>query len=77
MLIANFDRVEYILFKELGLSFSSRFLKESIKQYYNNQAYLYPALTEVNLPYIFAYRGMTHNGIYGQNLLADDIRIGC
>lgn len=67
----NFDRVVYVVQKSLDIRCSPKFWKEALKQYLANNAYLYPWLTESNLPYIFALRGMTHNRVFGQR-----VRIG-
>ena len=52
----NFDRVVYVVQKSLDIRCSPKFWKEALKQYLANNAYLYPWLTESNLPYIFALR---------------------
>lgn len=64
----QFDRIVYIMSKELGMRFSSEFLKKCIKTWCNNQFYTYPWLTEANLPYIFAYLCAGQYKIYGQSV---------
>ena len=68
LLKTNFDRVIYVIEKELDIHCSPNFWEKVIQQYIINLAYCYPWLTESNLPYIFAYRGMTHNNLYGQQV---------
>ena len=64
----NFDRVVYVIEKALNIRCTSSFWTKVLEQYLINEAYCYPWLTEANLPYIFAYRGMTHNNLYGQQV---------
>lgn len=71
LLKSQFDRVVYVVSKELDIRCSSVFWEEALKQFIANMAYCYPWLTESNLPYIFAYRGMQHRSLYGQKILVD------
>ena len=65
----QFDRVVYVISKELDIRCSAAFWKGVLQQYLANTAYCYPWLTEANLPYIFAYIGMRHRNVYGQEFL--------
>lgn len=67
----QFDRIIYILGKELDIRCSSAFWRSVLNQYLVNKTYLYPWLTEANLPYIFAYFGMQHQRVYGQKFRVD------
>lgn len=67
----QFDRVIYVISKELGMRFSGNFIKTALQQFLNNHMYCYPWLTESNLPYIFMYRGMHQQNIIGQQFLID------
>ena len=66
LLREQFDRVVYIIQNELHIRCSGRFWKDALQSYVINRVYCYPWLSEVNLPYIFAYRGMQHMRCYGQ-----------
>lgn len=67
----NFDRIVYVISKELDIRCSTIFWEKALKQFLVNRAYCYPWLTEANLPYIFAYRGMIHRNVYGQQVRVD------
>ena len=69
LLKEQFDRIVYIIEKELNFRGSNAFWVKVLNQYLINKDYLYPWLTEVNLPYIFAYFGMTHQKVYKQKFL--------
>lgn len=71
LLKEQFDRVVYILEKELNIRCSLAFWNSVLRQFLVNKAYLYPWLTESNLPYIFAYFGMTHQNVYNQKVCID------
>ena len=62
----QFDRVVYIIQKELHIRCSKQFWANTLKQYIVSKGYCYPWLTESNLPYIFAYRGMQQRTCFGQ-----------
>ncbi len=64
----QFDRVVYIISQELDIRCSTKFWENALQQYLANRVYCYPWLTEANLPYIFAYRGITHRNVYGQQI---------
>ena len=68
MLKDNFDRAVYVIQKSMDIRCTPNFWEKSLKQYLGNHAYLYPWLTDSNLPYIFAMKGMTHCNIYGQRV---------
>lgn len=63
----HFDRIIYILQRELQIKFTANFLKNAINQYIANQGYLYPWLSEANLPYIFAYKSMQQMSCFKQS----------
>lgn len=67
----NFDKVVYFISKKLDVKCSERFWEDALEAYLVNRYYLYPWLTENNLPYIFASIGMTHCSIYKQRFKAD------
>ena len=62
----QFDRVVYVISKELDIRCSTKFWESALQQYIVNHSYCYPWLTESNLPYVFAYHGMRHRDVYGQ-----------
>lgn len=68
LLKLHFDRVVYIIQKELHIRFSKAFLTNALAAFVNNKDYLYPWLTETNLPYIFAYFAFQHKSIYSQKI---------
>ncbi len=65
----NFDRVVYVISKELDIRCTKNFWEAALQQFIKNEAYCYPWLTEANLPYIFVYHGMRHRNVYGQGFL--------
>ncbi len=65
----QFDRVVYILSHEFEVKFSTRFWRVALTQYLKSHVYCYPWLTEANLPYVFAYRGMQQQNIWGEKFL--------
>lgn len=67
----QFDRVVYLISKELEIRCDKRFWKEALNQFLVNYGYCYPWLTEANLPYIFAYIGMQHTNVWGQKIKAN------
>lgn len=71
LLRSQFDRVVYILGKELGIQCTSYFWRTALNQYLVNRAYCYPWLSEANLPYIFAYFGIRHQRLYKQKILVN------
>lgn len=71
LLKKQFDRVVYIVSKELEVRCDKRFWTEALNQFLVNYGYCYPWLTEANLPYIFAYIGMQHTNVWGQKIKAD------
>lgn len=71
LLKKQFDRVVYIVSKELEVRCDKRFWTETLNQFLVNYGYCYPWLTEANLPYIFAYIGMQHTNVWGQKIKAD------
>lgn len=69
LLKAQFDRVVHIVSNELGIKCGKGFWKKSLRQFTHRGVFCYPWLTEANLPYIFAYRGMQHQNVWGQQVL--------
>ena len=66
LLLNEFDRVVYVIEKDFGFRGSERFWEKALNRYYENKVYCYPWLTEANLPYIFALRGMHQINCFGQ-----------
>ncbi len=69
LLRSQFDRVAYVISDELKMRFTGYFWEKSLRRFLINRTYCYPWLTEVNLPYVFAYRGMHQQDIWGQRFL--------
>lgn len=67
----QFDRIIFILEKELEIQCSEYFWRKALTHYMANRSYCYPWLTEANLPYIFAYFG-----VHQQRLFKQKIRVG-
>jgi len=71
LLKSQFDRTVYVISKTLDIKCSAVFWRNVLKQYLINNYYCSPRLTEVNLPYLFAYFGMSHNNPFGQSVKKD------
>ena len=71
LLKSQFDRAVYVISEALDIKCSSDFWKNVLRQYLTNDYYCSPRLTEVNLPYLFAYFGMSHNNPFGQSVKKD------
>lgn len=71
LLREEFDRVVYVLESGLEIKCSNHFWRKALNQFVVNQDYLYPWLTESNLPYIFAYFGVHLQSAYKQRILVD------
>lgn len=71
LLKEQFDRAVYVVSSKLGIRGSAAFWESVLKQFLANEAYAYPWLTESNLPYIFAYFGMTHKRLFKQRIRTD------
>lgn len=69
LLKEQFDRVVYVIKKELMIDCSLAFWQKALQQFVNSGGYCYPWLTEANLPYIFAYIGMQHSLLLGQKFV--------
>ncbi|MCM1335075.1 MAG: hypothetical protein NC237_08485 [Eubacterium sp.] len=54
----QFDCVVYILSKSFDIRCSENFWRDALTLFLGSHGYCYPWLTEANLPYIFAYKGM-------------------
>lgn len=68
---SQFDKVVYVIQNTLHIKCSDNFWANALQSYIINRVYLYPWLSEVNLPYIFAYRGMQHMRCFGQQFEID------
>lgn len=66
LLRENFDRVVYVIEKKLEIRCSEEFWKRALDYYIIRKGYLYPWLTEANLPYVFAYKAMQQANCYKQ-----------
>lgn len=71
LLYSQFDRVVYILEKELEIRCTERFWKAALNQFLQSKSYCYPWLSETNLPYIFAYFGVHQQNLFKQRILVD------
>lgn len=69
LLKEQFDRVIYIIKRELMIDCSLAFWRNALEQFVNSNGYCYPWLTEANLPYVFAYIGMQHSLLLGQKFI--------
>lgn len=59
-----FDVIAMMLSTKLGIRASERFWEKCINVFANSKGYCYPWLTASNLPYIFAYLGLSHQNPY-------------
>lgn len=71
LLKKQFDRVVYVISSELQMYGFKSFWTRALQQFLKNKTYCYPWLTEANLPYIFAYRGLHQQDIWGQKFLVN------
>jgi len=71
LLKSEFDRVVYVVSDTLGIQCSRHLWESTLQQFLDDRAYCYPWLTESNLPYIFAYRGLQHKRIWRQRFAVD------
>lgn len=62
----QFDRVVYIIQKDFHIRGTTALWREALRKYIINRVYCYPWLTEANLPYVFALRGMQQEKCWGQ-----------
>ena len=72
ILIEQFDRVIYLLRKELGVNISQNLAIRMLEQYRRERGYLYTGATLTNIPWIFAYMADSQS-LFGQLLLDDDL----
>lgn len=63
----QFDRIVYIIQKTFNIRFTPKFLEKALQQYIVNKNYLYPWLSEANLPYVFAYKSMQQQRCFHQS----------
>lgn len=68
LLKSQFDRVVYILSKSFDIRCSEKFWRDALTLFLGSRGYCYPWLTEANLPYIFAYKGMQQQNLYRQKV---------
>lgn len=66
LLRSQFDRVVYVVSSTFGIRGTDQFWRGALKQFLNNKMYCYPWLTTSNLPYLFAYRGLHQQDLWGQ-----------
>lgn len=62
----QFDRAVYIIQKVFHIRGTAAFWRKALRTYVINWVYCYPWLTESNLPYVFAMRGMQQEKCWGQ-----------
>lgn len=67
LLKTQFDRVIYLVEKELHIRCTPAFWKTGLSIFVNSELYRYPWLTEANLPYVFAYFAMQQSNCIGQS----------
>ncbi|HBO2865828.1 TPA: hypothetical protein N0J74_005325 [Pseudomonas aeruginosa] len=72
ILIEQFDRVVYLLRKELGVNISQNLAIRMLEQYRREKGYLYTGATLTNIPWVFAYMADSQS-LFGQLLLDDDL----
>jgi len=68
---SQFDRIVYIIEKELDMLFSVNFTRDMLTSFITNKGYLYPALSFDNAAWIVAYRGLIHQNIFKQCVKID------
>lgn len=61
----QFDRVVYVISKELGIRGNKDFWRGNLKCFLNGRTYTFPWLTDTNLPYVFAFWGMQQQNLWG------------
>lgn len=66
LLREQFDRAVYVIQKAFHIQCSPNFWKKTLRTFTANRIYCYPWLTESNLPYILALRGIHLNRCVGQ-----------
>lgn len=66
LLKEQFDRAVYVVQNALHIQCSYDFWRKALLSYVNNRVYCYPWLTESNLPYILALRGLQQGNCFGQ-----------
>ncbi len=54
-LIAQFDRVIYLLQKQTGIRFSRNLVRHMLRKYRGERGHLYMGASLINIPWIFAY----------------------
>lgn len=72
-LIEQFDRVVYLLEKELEVKFSVSCLKKMLFDFKASQGWLYKGVSEQNIPWIFAYFTLAKS-LYNQRIINKDLK---
>ncbi|KAF0804371.1 hypothetical protein ACRYJU_04715 [Alloalcanivorax xenomutans] len=72
LLIEQFDRVVYLLEKQIGVRFSRATLQKMLRQYRGEQGFMYTGAMLRNVPWIFAYMSDSTD-LYGQAIRNDAI----
>ncbi|MCL2841202.1 MAG: hypothetical protein FWE05_10575 [Defluviitaleaceae bacterium] len=70
MLISQFDRVVYLLNKQMPFLFGATLLRSMLRTYFDALGHFFMGATLENIPWIFAYMSNNQN-LYGQKLYAD------
>lgn len=71
LLREQFDKAVYVIQKTFRIRCSKNFWRKVLQKYVNTYVYCYPWLTESNLPYILALRGMQQESCLGQRFEVD------
>lgn len=66
LLKTQFDRAVYVIKKDFHICCSSKIWKKALNSFVANRIYCYPWLSESNLPYILALRGLHLQNCIGQ-----------
>ncbi|QDF68702.1 hypothetical protein FJQ87_18530 (plasmid) [Shewanella sp. SNU WT4] len=72
-LIEQFDRVVYLLQKELEIKFSYPRLKQMLLDFKASQGWLYKGASEYNIPWIFAYFTLAKS-LYNQQIVNNELQ---
>lgn len=66
LLKTQFDQTVFVLSEDFGIRLSYGLWEKALLQFLANEGYCYPGISEVNLPYIFAFFGLQQQKVYGQ-----------
>lgn len=69
-LIAQFDRVIYLLQKQTGIRFSRNLVRHMLLKYQGERGHLYMGASLINIPWIFAYMADSQS-LFGQDVSAN------